>query len=62
MEILKYYYDNKGNLEALFLDLKFKDQLSSEQIEDIEDIISYELSKDEPNLDYDEEIAKIIGN
>ena len=60
MEIVNYITNLKGEKIALQINLRPQKKLSYKDIEDIEDIISYELLKDEPNLDYNTEIDKLI--
>ena len=52
MENVSYITNLKGEKIALQINLRPRKKLSFKDIEEIEDIISYELTKDEPNLDY----------
>ena len=61
MENLNYITNFKGEKIALQINLRPRKKLSYKEIEEIEDIISYELQKDEPGLDYNSEINKLIA-
>ncbi|MDB5284795.1 MAG: hypothetical protein JWO06_3870 [Bacteroidota bacterium] len=66
MESIKYITDSKGRHSGLVLDLniirktlrKKKDLV--ELMEDIEDIVSVELSKDEKSVSYEEARKRIF--
>ena len=61
MDILSYITNDKGEKIALQINLKNKGQISPEDLEELEDIISYELLKDSESLDYDEEIEQLLN-
>jgi len=56
MENINYITNFKGEKIGLQINLRPKKKMSSEDIEEIEDIISYELLKDQQSLDYNTEI------
>jgi hypothetical protein len=60
MENIYYITNFKGEKIALQINLRPSKKMSSNEIEEIEDIITYELLKDEPSLDYRSETNKII--
>ncbi len=62
MSLINYLYDVNGSKTALLLNLKPEIQPTFEQLEDIEDVIEYELSKFMESYDYDQEIQKILNN
>ena len=61
MDNISYLTDMKGKKIALQINLRSRNKITLDEIEEIEDIISYELLKDEPSLDYNSEIEKIIN-
>ncbi len=61
MDILSYITNDRGEKIALQINLKNKGQISPEDLEELEDIISYELLKDSESLDYDEEIEQLLN-
>ncbi|MBX3164355.1 MAG: hypothetical protein KF900_07735 [Bacteroidetes bacterium] len=67
METIKYITDVKGNHSGLLIDfdvakksLKKKDDLVA-LLEDIEDIVAIELSKNEKSVSYEEARKQIFG-
>ena len=52
MEGINYVTDDKGRKIALMIDLKNIKKYTDEDIEDIEDLISIELRKNNPKIDY----------
>ena len=60
MENVSYITNRKGEKIALQINLRPHKKMTSKEIEEIEDIISYELLKEEPNLDYHSEMDKLI--
>lgn len=67
MESIKYITDSKGKHSGLVIDLnvvrktlrKKKDLI--ELMEDIEDIVAVELSKDEKSVSYEEARKRVFG-
>jgi hypothetical protein len=60
MENINFVTDASGNKVALQVNLKPKRKITAEYIEELEDIISFELLKNEPSVDYKTAIDKII--
>lgn len=60
MENINYITNIKGEKIAIQINLHPKKKLTYKEIEEIEDIIYYELVKNEPNVDYTTEIDKLI--
>jgi len=60
METLNYIYNEAGEKTAFLVNLEPIQKLTLEEIEDIQDIIDYELSKFIVSVDYDEEIQRIL--
>jgi divalent metal cation (Fe/Co/Zn/Cd) transporter len=60
MENVNYITNYKGEKIAIQVNLNSKKKLSYDEIEEIEDIIYYELVKNEPNVDYTVGINKLI--
>jgi hypothetical protein len=60
MENVNYITNFKGEKIAIQINLHPKKTLTYKEIEEIEDIIYYELVKNEPNVDYTTEIDKLI--
>jgi len=54
MEAVNYIKNSKGKTTGLFINLDNKKKLSEEVIEEIEDIISYELRKDDEKISMEE--------
>lgn len=61
MENVSYITNRKGEKIALQINLRPRKKMTSKEIEEIEDIISYELLKEEPNLDYRTEMDKLVA-
>ena len=61
MEFLSYVKNKKGDNLALQINLNTRKDITLEEIEDLEDIITYELLKEQENLDYNTEIEKILN-
>ena len=60
MLALNYITNEKGEKTHLFFPISPKGKVSLEEIEDIQDIIAYELLKNDETLDYHTSIAEII--
>jgi hypothetical protein len=60
MENVNYITNFKGEKIALQINLRPPKKFTYEEIEEIEDILYYELVKNESNLDYSLEIDKLI--
>ena len=61
MQNLEYLYDETGEKSAMIISLKSLIDLTPEEIEDIEDIVEYELNKHLGSVDYDTEIERILN-
>lgn len=62
MENISYITDENGEKQALVINLKPKSKITPEYLEDIEDILHFELLKNEETLDFDEGIEDILKN
>ena len=61
MEAINYIYNDVGEKTAFLVNLEPLQKISLEEIEDIQDIIDYELSKYIESVDYDKEIIRILN-
>ncbi|HPO63539.1 MAG TPA: hypothetical protein PK762_10715 [Candidatus Kapabacteria bacterium] len=61
MEAINYIYNEVGEKTAFLINLELLQNFSIEEIEDIKDIIDFELSKFVESVDYDKEIQRILG-
>lgn len=60
MEAIQYVKNAKGDTTGLFIELSNIGKKSREMVEDIEDIISYELRKNSKKIDFDTFVEKNI--
>jgi len=60
MSDINYITDRNGTKTHILLPLTHKKRISMEYIEDLQDIIAYELLKDEESVEYNAGIEKII--
>lgn len=61
MEAINYIYNEVGEKTAFLINLEPLQNFSIEEMEDIQDIIDFELSKFVESVDYDKEIIRILN-
>ena len=61
MEHINYLTNTDGEKTAIQINLIERKNLTMEEIEEIEDIVTYELINDEESLDFSTEIDNIIN-
>lgn len=59
METIQYIKNGKGITTGLLVDLSKINKKSQDLIEDIEDIISYELRKNSKKIDFNSFVSKV---
>lgn len=62
MQTLNYLYNQDGSKTGLLINFDEIKKLSIDEIEDVQDIIDYELSSHIESVDYDKEISRILNN
>jgi len=60
MKNINFVTNQKGEKIALLIDLKKKNKITPEYLEDIEDIVAYELLKNQESVDYKTSINEIL--
>jgi hypothetical protein len=60
MENINFVTNQKGEKIALLIDLKKKNKITPEYLEDIEDIVAYELLRDQESVDYKSSINELL--
>ena len=60
MKSLNFVTNEKG--ERIALQIPIPANITIEYLEDVEDVLYYELLKDAPSIDYESSVKKIIAN